>query len=203
VTIALGDEPELAPPVNPVARLATPHRSIITFTGRRVCPTALEPDDVCIEDIAHHLSLVNRFTGATREPYSVAQHSVLCALYVSSSRAEDQLWALLHDASEAYVTDLNRAVKHDSALAGYRFIEAKVQRLICCVFDLPPVAPPCVKDVDDRLLIWEQRDLMHPNATAGKRIDEPHSIVPWTARVAEEQFLSLFARLDAKRRAGR
>jgi hypothetical protein len=71
------------------------------------------------------------------------------------------------------------------------------------VFDLPPVAPPCVKDVDDRLLIWEQRDLMHPNATAGKRIDEPHSIVPWTARVAEEQFLSLFARLDAKRRAGR
>lgn len=45
------------------------HDWIQTFTGRKVFPLHLRPDDVCIEDIAHHLSNLCRFTGATRSFY--------------------------------------------------------------------------------------------------------------------------------------
>lgn len=34
---------------------------------------------VSLTDIAHGLAHINRFTGHTRYPYSVAQHCVLCA----------------------------------------------------------------------------------------------------------------------------
>lgn len=51
---------------------------ICTYTGRKFYPLDPRPEDVCIEDIAHALALVNRFGGHTRVPYSVAQHSVLC-----------------------------------------------------------------------------------------------------------------------------
>jgi hypothetical protein len=68
---------------------------------------------VCIEDIAHHLSLINRFTGATKRPYSVAEHSLLCAdiaLRMKLSPAL-QLCMLMHDAHEAYTTDLSSPAK--------------------------------------------------------------------------------------------
>lgn len=32
-----------------------------------------------IESLAHQLAQINRYTGATRRPYSVAEHSLLCA----------------------------------------------------------------------------------------------------------------------------
>jgi hypothetical protein len=52
---------------------------IRTFTGRYVNPLAVRARDICMEDIAHHLSIINRYTGASPWPMSVAQHSVLCA----------------------------------------------------------------------------------------------------------------------------
>lgn len=74
---------------------------------------ALGARPVSLTDIAHHLSLINRFTGATTRPYSVAEHSVLCS---EIARREGkpvglQMAMLMHDAHEAYTTDLSSPAK--------------------------------------------------------------------------------------------
>lgn len=84
-------------------------------------PGALSPEGrpFNIRDIAHHLSQINRFTGATTRPYSVAEHSLLCAdiaLHDGLSLAA-QMAALMHDAHEAYTTDLSTPAKQ--AVNGY------------------------------------------------------------------------------------
>lgn len=62
---------------------------IQTFTGRRFWPLDPRPEDVCIEDIAHALSLKCRFGGHCTRFYSVAEHSVHVSNYVP---AEFALW---------------------------------------------------------------------------------------------------------------
>jgi hypothetical protein len=91
---------------------------MLTSTGREYHlsgPAALGANarTVAIEDIAHHLSLINRFTGATTRPYSVAEHSLLCCDIAARAGASPivQLAALMHDAHEAYVTDLSSPAK--------------------------------------------------------------------------------------------
>lgn len=77
---------------------------ILTSTGRQFWPLQPRADEICIEDIAHHLSMQCRFTGATRFHYSVAQHSVLVSQLAPDG--ENPLWGLLHDAAEAYLVDV-------------------------------------------------------------------------------------------------
>lgn len=66
-----------------------------------------------IEDIAHALALINRFTGHTERPYSVAEHSLLVADIAAAHGASPsaQLAALLHDAHEAYTSDVSSPAK--------------------------------------------------------------------------------------------
>ena len=51
---------------------------IQTFTGKRMYPLDPKPEDICIEDIAHALSNICRFTGHTKKFYSVGEHSINC-----------------------------------------------------------------------------------------------------------------------------
>lgn len=80
---------------------------IATYTGRKFKYDSDTPD-VSIIDIAHHLALVNRFSGASRFPYSVAQHSCLVTRLVARAGGDvtTQLQALVHDAHEAYMSDI-------------------------------------------------------------------------------------------------
>lgn len=83
---------------------------IITYTGKRFYPLDPRSADFDIRDIAHALSLINRFTGHTRYPYSVAQHCIAVS-YLLDDDPQLALSGLLHDASEAYVNDLSRPLK--------------------------------------------------------------------------------------------
>lgn len=120
----------------------------------------LEPtvDMVTIEDIAHALSQLNRFTGHTKYPYSVGQHSLHCSHLVPH---EDALWALLHDASEAYIGDMNRPLKHFSEAGGhYQKVETNVMAVICQKFGLPLEEPASVEKADRGMLYAEKVALM-------------------------------------------
>lgn len=87
--------------------------SIMTYTGKMINPFYPDENSICIEDIAHSLSMQCRFNGHTNRFYSVAQHCVMAAsmLRISKFPAKVQLLGLLHDSAEAYITDLPKPFK--------------------------------------------------------------------------------------------
>jgi 5'-deoxynucleotidase YfbR-like HD superfamily hydrolase len=131
---------------------------IETSTGKKFDVLDPQPDMVCIEDIAHAGSQMNRFTGHCRFPYPVTQHSRLGSYIIDPEFALD---FLLHDASESYIGDMNRPMKHFS-IAGdeYRKVEARIQGVICDVFGIIRVEPAQVKRVDNMMLYAEKAQLM-------------------------------------------
>lgn len=71
--------------------------------------------DLSILDIAHHLSIINRWAGATVRPISVAEHSLLVVEILERECAIHQpavlMAGLLHDAHEAYLGDITTPAK--------------------------------------------------------------------------------------------
>lgn len=187
---------------------------ILTFTGRRVWPLDPRPEDICIEDIAHALALTCRFTGHCREFYSVAQHSVLVSHYVEDEGgdAAQQLGALLHDASEAYLPDVARPVKQRFAIlspgegyVSFGHSERQLMTAICSTFAVSLWNAECklVKLADVALLLSERRDLLPDDgndwrAALGAQDLRPwrDTILPWEPKHAEERFLAEFRRLS-------
>jgi hypothetical protein len=157
-------------------------------------------EDVCIEDIAHSLSLLCRFTGHVKQFYSVGEHSVRVSYLCP---AEHQLWGLLHDAGESYAGDVNRPLKYSPGMEAYRAYEKNVQQVISLRYNLFMEEPKEVKAADDRLLVTEQRDLMWGVTSAGNVQKErlhgilplPETIVPWTPEQTERTFLMRFSEL--------
>jgi hypothetical protein len=84
---------------------------IVTVSGKCFEPAEIfeDPSLVRIEDIAHALSLICRWSGNTKHHYSVAQHSLAVASLFRNKK--DKLDALLHDAAEAYIGDVVYSVK--------------------------------------------------------------------------------------------
>ncbi len=130
---------------------------IQTISGLAMYPLDPRPEEIEIFDIAIALSHVCRFTGHVQDFYSVAQHSVLVSRLVPE---EDALWALLHDASEAYLSDIARPVKVQPEFEAYREIEYRLQSAIVAKFGLPVLQPASVKKADEIMLAIEARDLL-------------------------------------------
>jgi len=164
---------------------------IQTYTGRQFYPMAPLAQDICIEDIAHALSQMCRFTGHTREFYSVAQHSVLVSGIVPHDAA---LWGLLHDAPEAYLADVARPLK--SMLPGLADAEQRIEAAVARRFSLHLPMSECIHAADLTMLATEQRDLMAPAPAPWTSIRgiEPllSPIVPWDPCVAEWRFIDRF-----------
>lgn len=128
-----------------------------TFTGRAFNVLAPRVEDIVIEDIAHALSLICRFGGHISSFYSVSQHSVLASVIVPPEAA---LWALLHDASEAYLGDVVTPLKETAALRPYKGVEAQLQRLIYQAFGLSGEEPEAVRAADVALVVLEADALL-------------------------------------------
>jgi hypothetical protein len=174
---------------------------IATNSGIRYWPTDPYPEDVVIEDIAHHLSLLCRFGGAVDLFYSVAQHSVYCAAHVPEDLA---LEGLLHDATEAYLGDMVRPLKQGSELGRlYRSVEQLNRWAIAKRFGLKQIEPAEVKVVDDRLLVTEARDLgerLRPDQWAVWGTVVPYSwkVEPVSPAAAERAFLRCYEEIGGR-----
>lgn len=103
---------------------------ITTYTGIRMNPLEPEADDIDIRDIAHALSYICRGNGQVKQFFSVASHSILCALEAKERGYSDDtaLFCLLHDAAECYLSDVPGPVK--GSLTGYREAEHRLQNVI-------------------------------------------------------------------------
>lgn len=171
--------------------------NIRTFTGNTFDYANPSVLSISIEDIAHALSNICRFSGHVKEFYSVAQHS----LHVSQLCArENKLWALLHDASEAYCSDLPRPFKRMIGMEPYRSYEKRTMDTICERFGLPSSEPEEIKQADMIMLVTEQRDLMvnaGPEWYDVKPLVVP--IIPWSAAVAKQTFIREFTTLWEER----
>lgn len=163
-----------------------------TYTGRQFWPIDPRPEEIFIEDIAHSLSLICRFSGHCREFYSVAQHSVMVSYLVPE---EDALWGLMHDASESYLSDIARPVK--PFVENYKNLELGIEKVIAERYGMCWPMPASVKVADTIMLATEARDMMLPPADDWFLDQEPHpdKIVPVGPHDAELMFYRRFVEL--------
>lgn len=176
-------------------------RPICTASGRLFWPLDPRPEEIAVEDIAAALSRLCRFGGHCRVFYSIAQHSVHVAELVQSRDPEATLWALLHDAAEAYLHDLPRPIKYARGMEFYREAEARLDAVLMASFGLAPSAPDVVRWADHTLFATEVRDLMTNCRAEFWTLAEPprpERIDPWDPERAEAAFLSMFRHLTSQ-----
>lgn len=132
----------------------------LSIPARGIVPYDPEPDQVTLTSMAHAMGFTARFAGHTRYFYSVAQHS----LYVAAHAPHNlRLKALLHDASEAYLTDIPSPYKMQ--IPGYKETERKVTAAIGAHFGIDNLADkdPIIKALDIQALGHEANSFMPTN----------------------------------------
>lgn len=172
---------------------------IETYSGTMFDILDPRPEQFTIEDIAHSLSMLCRFTGHVKYFYSVGQHSWLGSYIVPANNA---LEFLLHDASEAFIGDMNRPLKHLTAAGpAYQEIEERVMRVIREKFHLPEVQSEAIHQVDNQMLYAEKEQLMGNGVWTKQMIQGCQAedrtaakvfIYEMSPKEVEKQFLSRF-----------
>jgi len=155
---------------------------IITHYGKTIDLLNPDPDTICLEDIAHNLSHLCRFNGATKYRYSVAQHS----LYVSNLVApEHALPGLMHDAAEAFLGDVITPLK--SLLPKYKEIETKMWIAICRALDMDAHVPWEVAIADSQAYLAERVALIGSPITEDPDIGNFKGMVIPEVMIYEDQ----------------
>lgn len=130
-----------------------------TRTGKKFNVAHVTNEDICREDIAHHLTKICRYGGALDldQHYSVAQHSILLSDYARCELNNFDLakYLLLHDASEAYLGDVVSGLKKH--LLDYKKIETKIEKLIFDKYNIKVTKKikKEAKELDTRILLDE------------------------------------------------
>lgn len=170
---------------------------MLTSSGRYVTPLYPADWEPQIDEIAHHSSQINRFLGATRVPYSVAEHACRVSDLLPP---ELQLAGLLHDAPEAYLGDMPTYLKHhpffgEAYRSAERALEAKIEEVFGVDLD-----HDLIHWADRRLLATEKRDLLPDTGEEWlilrgvKPLAE--RIVPWSPQQAWREFTSRYVNLN-------
>lgn len=168
---------------------------IQVYSGAPFWPLDPRPEEIEINDIAWALSMQCRFAGHVKNFYSVAEHSVHVA---SLLEPHDALWGLLHDATEAYLTDLVQPLKVD--MPQYRAIEDRLMECVAERFGLQLPVPESVKRADRQMLFNERDVLLNPAKRQWdmQRPDGPVVLLAlpcFQPRVAYNVFMDVFRRL--------
>lgn len=159
----------------------------------------LEPEKsvFTIEDLAHALSHVNRYTGHTLLPYNVAQHCVIGSFKIAPEFAYE---FLMHDTAEALIGDVSTPLKN--LMPEYKVIEKRVELDLARRFNLSYPMLPQVREVDLRMLATEVRDLMPEAARDWECLQGvepyPEILEPWPPSLAKRLFLRRYYELSGK-----
>ena len=110
----------------------------LTFSGILINPANINPKDINLIDIAHHLTNECRYGRALPFDlhYSVAEHSILLAEYVLDNFNDKELakCALMHDASEYILGDIPTGLK--ASLPDYKKLESDLMFKIYDKYDI-------------------------------------------------------------------
>lgn len=163
---------------------------ITTYSGKEF--HILEPsyDEICIEDIAHALSLTCRFGGHAKRFYSVAEHSVYVSILCQD---KNKMAGLLHDASEAYIGDVVSPLK--SVLPQYKDIERDIMMFIADRFGFEFPLSEDVHNCDLAQLGSEARELfLEVPQWAALQVGDRSGMKPYflAPEKAEELFLTWY-----------
>jgi len=170
--------------------------AITTYTGRHFHPLHPDPKDICVEDIAHALSLTCRGNGQVRIFYSVAEHCIACAREAEergySSRVV--LGCLLHDAAESYLSDVPHPFKQ--YLKDYQKLEDEV---LSCVLEklmggqLTDAEWAEIREIDHAMLAHDLFYLLQEGREEDLPVlKHPCSYGKMGMKEAEEQYLELY-----------
>lgn len=132
---------------------------IETATGKRF---SIDNPEFDIQDITHALAHQCRFTGHTKQFYSVAEHCLLVSRIVEDLGLGDPFEGLMHDAAEAYLSDI--AAPWKALLPDYKKLEARVEAPLREWAGLPTVLSEGVKRADWLALFIEARVLIPSRA---------------------------------------
>ena len=173
---------------------------IYTVSKKRFYP--LKPDSASIDicDIAHALSMLSRANGHFPSFHSVAQHCIECANEAIARRLSPRLClgCLLHDASEAYMSDVTTPVKNN--LDDYRKYE---DNLINVIFEkyigtFTNEEKDIIFRIDKDLLYYEFYHYMGIELSEKPRLWSEPVFEEKPFREIEVEYLKLFERLTAK-----
>lgn len=164
---------------------------IRTRSGGKVYLLRPKPSSLLIEDGAYALSQIVRFTGHCDGAYTVAQHLCYCC---DMAPNENKPSALLHDLQEAWVSDCSKPLKE--CLPQYQEIEQRFERLVARKWKLPFPHPAIIKEIDNRMLVTEMKQLMR-KADYRSYPFQPYDfeIKVWSHVKAYQEFMKRFNRL--------
>jgi hypothetical protein len=153
---------------------------------------------VKVEDIAHHLGNQCRYTGATREFYSVAQHSCHVSELVEPRL---KIAALLHDASEYVMLDMSRPIKYEPYFGkAFRGAQKRAEAIVETAFNLNWLTSEdhaAIKKADNQMLARERYDLLPRQGVWEilEGIQPPDfTITPWSPKKARRMFMTYYER---------
>ena len=172
---------------------------IRTYTRKQFDVLQPNEEDIDINDIAHALTMIARAGGHFSKFYSVTQHSICCALEAMERgySLKVVLACLLHDGSEAYLSDIVRPLKKH--LPEYMEAEERLQNMIYHKFlgeDLTEEEMQQIVSVDDAMLFHEFKYYMNEELEVSSRelVSKPiFATKPFDD--VEEEFLKWFYRL--------
>ena len=175
---------------------------ITTYTGKHFDPTEPDASLFDVRDIAHALSLTCRGNGHVKTFFSVGQHCVNCALEAEKRGFSNRviLACLLHDASEAYMSDVPRPFKH--ALPSYVEAEENLLEMIYEKFlgsGLLEEEQKLVKIIDDDLLYYDLKVLLGETPAGDAphlKIELDYTVKPFEK--IEKQYMELYERYIKK-----
>lgn len=171
---------------------------ITTYTGTHIIPTKPSAELIHIADIAHALSLICRGNGHVKTFFSVGQHCIHCAREAAARGYSNRviLACLLHDASEAYMSDVPRPFKQ--YLDQYKEFEDQLLTVIYTKYlgsPLTKTEAALVKEIDDDMLYYDLSVLLNetsPEPAPVMKSEFSYEVLPFEE--VEKEYLEMVGR---------